>query len=499
MAVACFIVAAEADSEAALNQHALPLESDSASASRRADRLFWLLAALSLLLRFLVAWKGHMLRHPDEIFQTIEQSHRMVFGFGIVPWEYVEGIRWIGTSLFLMPSLLLAKLIGAGPEFYMPLAGLVLSCLSMLPVIMFYRLMRQRFDPIIAVLACLVPLFWYENLDFASSTLSDAISAVLIACAALTLHWLNRNSPARLIIGFAVAVALTFAARFHLTPALCVLGLVALWQLSPRGRLTLIGALIVYAILLAVLDMAFGMYPFQHVWLNFYRNIVDGVAESFGVEPPHFYLHQLWQRTGLAGIIVLAVLLATIRTHWRLSVPAMLLIVAFSFVAHKEYRFYYPATLLLTFAAGWGLAEIWQRLGQSRALKRSHLLLGLTWSCAILALAVWPHYNLLLQQRQESVFAASQAAAGEPDICGLAYAVRDIWWTGGHTYFHRDVPLEAASPDDLIARGEASRFNYVMAMPDQAASLGSLYTTQACWTAGLSRPICLFKRPGNCS
>ena len=33
---------------------------------------------------------------PDEVFQYLEQAHRLVFHVGLVPWEYVLGIRnWL--------------------------------------------------------------------------------------------------------------------------------------------------------------------------------------------------------------------------------------------------------------------------------------------------------------------------------------------------------------------------------------------------------------------
>ena len=38
---------------------------------------------------------------PDEIFQTLEQAHRLAFGYGIVPWEFRAGAR-----SWLLPGLL---------------------------------------------------------------------------------------------------------------------------------------------------------------------------------------------------------------------------------------------------------------------------------------------------------------------------------------------------------------------------------------------------------
>ena len=34
--------------------------------------------------------------HPDETYQYFEQAHRLAFGSGVVPWEYLEGVRsWL--------------------------------------------------------------------------------------------------------------------------------------------------------------------------------------------------------------------------------------------------------------------------------------------------------------------------------------------------------------------------------------------------------------------
>ena len=67
------------------------------------------------------------INHPDEVFQTVEQAHRLVFGTGLVPWEFVYGTRsWVlpGTLAGLM---MLASQFCAGPSCYMPIIGSVLA------------------------------------------------------------------------------------------------------------------------------------------------------------------------------------------------------------------------------------------------------------------------------------------------------------------------------------------------------------------------------------
>ena len=57
------------------------------------DRLFAVLLALALLLRLWLAVRGHAIRHPDEVFQGLEQAHRMVFGYGVPTIEMARHLR----------------------------------------------------------------------------------------------------------------------------------------------------------------------------------------------------------------------------------------------------------------------------------------------------------------------------------------------------------------------------------------------------------------------
>ena len=52
-------------------------------------------------LRFLLAELSPNIHHPDELFQYLEQAHRLVFGYGVVPWEFR-----VGTRSWLLPGFL---------------------------------------------------------------------------------------------------------------------------------------------------------------------------------------------------------------------------------------------------------------------------------------------------------------------------------------------------------------------------------------------------------
>jgi phosphatidylinositol glycan class B len=63
---------------------------------QRILKSYWTLAAicaLALVLRMAVAILFPGFEHPDEVFQMLEQAHRVAFGNGFIPWEFDEGVR----------------------------------------------------------------------------------------------------------------------------------------------------------------------------------------------------------------------------------------------------------------------------------------------------------------------------------------------------------------------------------------------------------------------
>ena len=59
--------------------------------------------AVAFAARLLPVFAFPGINHPDEVFQTVEQAHRLVFGTGLVPWEFVYG-RDLGCSRACSPA-----------------------------------------------------------------------------------------------------------------------------------------------------------------------------------------------------------------------------------------------------------------------------------------------------------------------------------------------------------------------------------------------------------
>src|SRR5712691_1351833 len=77
------------------------------------------LIVLGVLLRLVPTVFVPSINWGDEIFQTVEPAHRLVFGYGLVAWEFELGMRsWLlpGVIAGLME---LSRIIGDGPEYYL--------------------------------------------------------------------------------------------------------------------------------------------------------------------------------------------------------------------------------------------------------------------------------------------------------------------------------------------------------------------------------------------
>src|SRR5664279_3379453 len=71
-----------------------------ASYDRTDVALLALLLILGLAARTWIAIFFPGFDHPDENYQATEQAHRLLFGYGVVPWEFR-----IGARSWLLPGL----------------------------------------------------------------------------------------------------------------------------------------------------------------------------------------------------------------------------------------------------------------------------------------------------------------------------------------------------------------------------------------------------------
>ena len=138
--------------------------------------------AAAFFLRVGVAVSSDWIYRVDEIPEHLEQAHRLVFGYGIVPWGYHYGAR---NWLAIMPAattLKLFQLMGLGhPDYYVPAVKILNATLSMAVPAGLYFFLRRHLSEIAARAGFVFCCFWWEFLIFAPHTLPSQYGGVLIA------------------------------------------------------------------------------------------------------------------------------------------------------------------------------------------------------------------------------------------------------------------------------------------------------------------------------
>ena len=61
--------------------------------SATARLVLWAALIAGLGCRLYVALTDHGIYWPDEIHQSLEPAHRLVFGYGFIAWEFAAGAR----------------------------------------------------------------------------------------------------------------------------------------------------------------------------------------------------------------------------------------------------------------------------------------------------------------------------------------------------------------------------------------------------------------------
>ena len=400
------------------------------------------LVVLGLALRCLIVFGRTNVVHPDEMFQYLEQGHRLAFGSGVVPWEYDYGIRsWFLPSI-LAGIMKASSWISSNPLVYIFTARLLAAGFSLVLIGFGFLVVLRRAGYVWATITGIFCAVWFHAVFLSPAILTEVFSAYLMFPA---VYLANEDTPASrrtpLTLGFLLGLA--FCLRFQMAPALF---LIACWfcrlEFRHRWLPLVLTATAIVVLLTGVLDWLTLGTPFQSIWLNFYLNAVKGVSTAFG--RLYWFRYFDYLTTNGAWIAVPLGWLALMGA-FRFPLLALIdvtIVLSHSFLEHKEYRFIAFVLLSLPILVGLGAASVAQILH-----RRVNAWASWT-SAAIIAIAFcvtsWFGWNSgfpLQYSPNTGVLDAFLAARDAPKICGLGVA--DYLWsmTGGYTYLNRDVPL----------------------------------------------------------
>ena len=492
------------------------------SPNRRAWLWFGLLAAILLPRAYLAIHDQGML-WADEVFQTLEQGHRLAFGYGLVPWEFKVGAR-----SWLLPGIIggMMKLLSAfGVTSGVGLATSVKLIFAALAVATFYPMLRmaEAWGGVFAVaLLGLVASVFPAGLIYGSRAMAEVASAPFLAWG-LWLLWLwgmgragkaaayaalptlgaRRNGAPRLIVAGILFGLATFLRYQNGILLLAVLPIVAARR-SLRAAALVAAGIVAVLLLGGLLDWVTWRRPFHSLIVYVRFNLLEGGANQWGVAKRGFFFRVMLATNGPAVLLLALGFFAGIRRTWPVALPALLFLGVHSVIPHKELRFLYPVLPIFLLCSAVGLAMLLAKLPFPRRRQVAATgVLALTLVVAFAARARSVSFKDIGQPMDAFGFGGPSSslvwrafdernrlfeqAGTHADICGLAAPTMNPYWTGGYTYLHRPVPiLWSGTRRDLDAA------NYVLMGPGQRmddARYRSLVKTGA---------YALYRREGSC-
>ena len=478
---------------------------------RRLDvRLLWFVCIVTGAFRIftMIRWGNNFL-WPDEVYQSLEQAHRLVFGYGIIPWEFRDAVRsWVFPGALAIPMALGAPF---GHGLYLVTPRVALSILSLAPVAATYLWARRGMGRDCAAIAALCVGAWFELAYFAPKALAE-VAATHVLMLGLYLLLEHRGTNSKLRAYFAGALLTTAALlRLQLAPGIAAAYLtqiIADWKTRQphwnRGKSMLVGAIPVIA-LFALVDAITWRYPFRSIWNYFAINILSGKAAKYGVLPFDAfweYFANVWSMM-LVPVVLFAV--RGTRGRWPLMVAALVTFLVHSLIAHKEYRFDYPVVVIVIVLAALGLGDVLNRVAlkfRRLSLRRAVPIIGfLAWSAVSLVLAL--RFDMALIQVpmelnhngrpwlvRKGAMSGMQEIGQDPGTCGVGMIYVGWGYVGGYAFLHRKIPMF-----EIRHRGELAKMSHLVNTLIARGRVRdfSPYKLVKCW-----EEYCIYRRPGGC-
>jgi hypothetical protein len=430
---------------------------------------------VGLVVRWVTALGWENIIWPDEIFQSLEQAHGLVFGYGFVPWEFREGLRSHLVPLFLAGFLWPFKylpLTGSWP--YTTVVRLVLCSLSVSLIVFAYRYARLLAGERAGLIAAFLLAGWYEFIYFAPKALGDMFGAY---CLFPGLFFAERGLRDRRVrdLGWAGALlALGGMIRYQNLLLLPLIGLYLFGYQRAEGRYVKAYLFAALSVVMAAgaLDWLIWGSPFHSLLVSVDFYLLRGGATRSTLTPLGWYFGEFWRLQGLlfpvfCGLALLAWPKA--KLLWTVLLSYLLL---HMLIAQKEYRYlFFLLPLLVTAAAVGGeralnlIGEKWRRPVLAAGL--AVFLLGslvqgvsLNWGkLGYRSHFIDPHQSAWTVKQPH--LRAYRYLSGQSDLVGLHDWVDTPAWTPGYYYLHRWVPVQFSNGPDLSALSDR-RANYCL-------------------------------------
>ncbi len=425
---------------------------------------------------------------PDEIFQTLEQAHRLAFGYGWTPWEFRDGARSWAFAGILGLVLKLASFVGltkSGIGVVMTVRTVMLA-LALAGVHATMRIGERVGGSLGALLAGTSVAVCPALIVYGTRCMTEMASGPLLAIAAMLVMegtWKR---------AWFAALLASLSIFFRYQNGMFALTLFVYLFFNRHWKASLMYALggLLGGALGGLLDkLTWG--HFFHSFLVYWKfNYVEGQAARWGVDAFDYYFETIHRSFGPAMWILIVGFVLSFRKQRILPLLCIGNLLVHAKIPHKEFRFLMPMVPLALGLAGGGLG--WALGGLLRApsdanddgakpLGRFQRLRALTGGWVATGLAI--SLGVLLARKAQTITFADMGqfrlgredgwapwnheagpnyayweAGRHDDLCGIITIGTPLISAGGYSYLHKNVPMYGS-----LSQFDLSGANYIAA------------------------------------
>lgn len=432
---------------------------------------------------------------PDEIYQSIEQAHRVVFGYGMVPWEFRDGARsWVYPGI-LAGVLKFFSFFGrmTGPDVVHAAKGFMVL-IAVLGLLATMKLANRIGGETAAFLAGVWYALFPSTIVYGSRCMSEMASGPTLVAAA----WLAFDGGRKKELLAGALAALAIYLRYQNGLIGVGLGLTLLLRRRWWDTLWFSLAAVVVGILGGWLDKLTWGEWFHSFFVYWKFNVTEGKASKWGVADASYYATTVWTATGWPLVLIALGYLLSLRRTAVLTLTLGLFVAAHVATPHKEYRFMMPIVPLVLAVSAGGLAWILDKLPDVRGKKTvswvaaalgsltgaflAYKLATITFcdmgSFCDVAVGKTPPWH-----HEEGPNLSFWEAGQHNDLCGIGMSGVPLISSGGYSYLHKNVPI--------LSAGDTRGANY-MAIPRLRPPPPNYRLV------GFYGDFALFKREGGC-
>lgn len=454
------------------DQHEPVLRSAAREGGRAGLILLAVILSAGFVARVWLAWVDDGIYWPDEIYQSLEPAHRLVFGPGLISWEYGLGARTWALPGLVAAIFWMCQAVGLDDPRQYLLAVRFMMCAIAVATAWASWLLARRLGAESRLAACGAAVFALAGpaVYFGPKALSETISALPIVLGlafALPAQATRRDR----IVG---AALLCLATILRLHNAIFCLALLLAWAGERRWRALADGAVTIAAgaLALGALDWLTWGEWFQSaiLYLRFTFQMAGGPVT--GDSPATYYLEMFARSMPLvAAVAFVLALTGAVRARTLAFIIAVFLL-AHVLTPNKAFRYVLVAIPLTGALAAIGMQVIHDRR-PGRGVSGAILLACCAWSLVTMRTLTFGDIGPYEKTRaSESAFddvgpvnRLLTIASRQADLCGLRVETHHLTWTGGYSFFHRDVPLYSMAGPDR----RSGFYNYIIASTAESA------------------------------